>query len=92
VTSTPREHVGSGCDRHPAGAVESLRRHVGDRAHHLFGTGQSTCGVQAPGDAEVDDLGAAQGEQDVRRLEVTMDHACTVYADEGRRDADGYAV
>ena len=55
-------------------ALGLLRRHVGGRAEDRLGSGQLGLGVQHLGQAEIGDLGRPIGlEQDVRRLEISVD-------------------
>ncbi len=66
-------------------ALGLLRGHVAGRADHDPRLGH-TVAVHRPGDAEVDDAGAVRGEEDVRRLEVTVDESRRVDLLEGGRE------
>jgi hypothetical protein len=72
--------------------LEPLRRHVRDRPDHVVGAGVVAGRLERPGDAEVDHLDAAQGEQHIAGLEVAVDHARAVDRGERGGDADRHAV
>ena len=60
-------------------ALRLFRGHVAGRAQNGFGPGQAAVEVENLGQAEVGELGRAVGRQeDVRRLEVAVDHAVAV--------------
>ncbi|ESU51152.1 hypothetical protein P376_0875 [Streptomyces sp. HCCB10043] len=73
-------------------APDLFRRHEAGRADQHAGAGQETVAadaVQCPRDAEVDDAGAVDRHQHVRRLEVAVDQARLVHGPEGEGEAVG---
>jgi hypothetical protein len=72
--------------------VEPFRGHVGDGAHQAARPGEGGGVDVGAGDAEVDDLGASVGQQDVAGFQVAVDHVGVV--DRGQRGghADGDAA
>ncbi len=80
-----REHVAGGPGRP---ALSLLGGHVAGRADHVAGLGEAGGGVQGAGDAEVDQPGAVEGEQHVRRFDVAVDQAQSVDVGERFGEAD----
>jgi hypothetical protein len=87
--TTPPQAKMSAAGVRPFAALraEALRRHVGDRPDQVIRRRGRVGALHRPGDAEVDHLRAARGEEHIAGLQIAVDHTGAVDGRQRHRDA-----